>query len=153
MSGRESKESNDLFFVCSLVEYIARQTKNHRSVIVNAIGIERLQHIYNLADIYHSENIEKVSDELISYGRIQTGHFDNVSTTKYSLPTIWDIGKVYKRLIIDIAEYRNSQCYIDILIEVYNSWISRKIEDFNSSMYYENPAYIFQSYLAGDVLE
>lgn len=153
MSGRESKESNDLFFVCSLVEYIARQTKNHRSVVVNAIGKERLQHIYNLADIYHSENIDKVSDELISYGDIQTGHFDNVSTAKYTLPTIWDIGKVYKRLIIDIAENRNNYRYIDILIEVYNSWISRKIEDFNSSMYYENPAYIFQSYLAGDVLE
>lgn len=153
MSGRESKESNDLFFVCSLVEYIARQTKNHRSVVVNAIGKERLQHIYNLADIYHSENIDKVSDELISYGNIQTGHFDNVSTAKYTLPTIWDIGKVYKRLIIDIAENRNDLRYIDILIEVYNSWIARKIEDFNSSMYYENPAYIFQSYLAGDVLE
>lgn len=153
MSGRESKESNDLFFVCSLVEYIARQTKNHRSVVVNAIGKERLQHIYNLADIYHSENIDKISDELISYGDIQTGHFDNVSTAKYTLPTIWDIGKVYKRLIIDIAENRNDLRYIDILIEVYNSWIARKIEDFNSSMYYENPAYIFQSYLAGDVLE
>ena len=152
MSGRESKESNDLFFVCSLVEYIARETKNHRSVVVNAIGKEKLQHIYNLADIYHSENIDKVSDELISYGNIQTGHFDNVSTTKYTLPTIWDIGKVYKRLIIAISENRNDRSLIDILIEVYNSWISRKIEDFNSSMYYENPDYIFQSYLAGDVL-
>ena len=87
MSGRESKESNDLFFVCSLVEYIARETKNHRSVVVNAIGKEKLQHVYNLADIYHSENIDKVSE---------TGHFDNVSTAKYTLPTIWDIGKVYK---------------------------------------------------------
>jgi hypothetical protein len=152
MSGRESKESNDLFFVCSLVEYIARQTKNHRSVVVNAIGKEKLQHIYNLADIYHSENIDKVSDELISYGHIQTGYFDNVSTAKYTLPTIWDIGKVYKRLIIAIAENRNDHSPIDILIEVYNSWISRKIEDFNSSLYYENPDYIFQSYLAGDVL-
>jgi hypothetical protein len=152
MSGRESKESNDLFFVCSLVEYIARRTKNHSSVVVNAIGKERLQHIYNLADIYHSENIDKVSDELISYGNIQTGHFDNVSTAKYALPTIWDIGKVYKRLIIDIAENRNDHSPIDILIEVYNSWISRKIEDFNSSMYYESPDYIYQSYLTGDVL-
>jgi len=74
------------------------------------------------------------------------------STAKYTLPTIWDVGKVYKRLIIAIAENRNDHSPIDILIEVYNSWISRKIEDFNSSMYYENPDYIFQSYLAGDVL-
>lgn len=38
MIGREKKEHNDLFFVCSLVEYIGRKTKNHRNVVVNAIG-------------------------------------------------------------------------------------------------------------------
>ena len=42
MTGREKKEYNDLFFVCSLIEYIARKTKNHRNVVVNAIGKEKL---------------------------------------------------------------------------------------------------------------
>ena len=37
MIGRESKESNDLFFTCSLIEYIARKTKNRRAVVVNAL--------------------------------------------------------------------------------------------------------------------
>ena len=41
---------------------------------------------------------------------------------------------------------------IDALFEVYNSWLSRKIEDLNSSLYYENPGYIDQSYRHGDVL-
>jgi len=59
---------------------------------------------------------------------------------------------VYKRLIMDILNYRNTNDTIGTLIEVYNSWISRKIEDLNSSMYFENPDYIFQSYLMGDVL-
>lgn len=153
MTGREPKESNDIFFVCSLIEHIARQTKNHRSVVVNALGMDKLQHIYNLADIYHSENIDKVSDELIKAHHIETGHFDNVAAASYTTPTIWDIGKVYKRLIMDIINNRNASEPIEALIEVYNSWISRKIEDFNSSMYFENPDYIFQSYLTGDVLE
>lgn len=152
MTGREPKESNDIFFVCSLIEHIARRTKNHRSVVINALGRNKLQHIFNLADIYHSENIDKLSDELINDRNIPSGYFDNVATTHYSIPTIWDIGKVYKRLIMDIAKDRNTHDYIDILIEVYNSWISRKIEDLDSSMYYENPEYIFQSYLTGDVL-
>ena len=138
MTGREPKESNDIFFVCSLIEHIARRTKNHRSVVVNALGRDKLQHIFNLADIYHSENIDKVSDELINTCNIETGHFDNVTATSYSIPTSWDIGKVYKRLIMDINHYRNSHDPIPALIEVYNSWISRKIEDFNSSMYFEN---------------
>jgi hypothetical protein len=37
-------------------------------------------------------------------------------------------------------------------MEVYNSWLSRRIEDFNSSMYYENPDYLYQSYLKGEAL-
>jgi hypothetical protein len=111
-----------------------------------------LQHILNLADIYHSENIDKVGDELINACKIETGHFDNVTATIYSIPSIWDIGKVYKRLIIAIINNRETHDPIGVLIEVYNSWISRKIEDFNSSMYFENPEYIFQSYLTGDVL-
>ena len=152
MVGREPKESNDIFFVCSLIEYIARQTKNHRSVVVNALGKDKLKHIFNLADVYHSENIDKISNELIKTYTIETGLFNNVTASNYSIPTIWDIGKVYKRLIVDIINYRNSNDPIAILIEVYNSWLSRKIEDFNSSMFFENPDYIFQSYLAGDVL-
>lgn len=152
MTGREPKENNDIFFVCSLIEHIARRTKNHSSVVVNALGRAKLQHIFNLADIYHSENMDKVSDELINVCHIETGFFDNVMATSYSTPTIWDIGKVYKRLIMDIVANRNTSDPIGVLIEVYTSWICRKIEDFNSSMYFENPDYIFQSYLAGDVL-
>lgn len=29
--GRESKKDNDLFYTCSLIEYIARKTKNTRA--------------------------------------------------------------------------------------------------------------------------
>jgi hypothetical protein len=152
MEGREAKNSNDIFFVCSLVEHIGRKTKNHRSVVVNAIGRGKLQHIYDFADIYHSENIEKISDELIATYHIAAGYFDNIASCKYSVPTIWDIGKVYRNLIISILTSRENQQPVDILMEVHNSWISRKIEDFNSSMYYENPDYIFQTFLAGDVL-
>jgi len=153
MTGREPKENNDVFFVCSLIEHIARRTKNHRSVVVNALGIDKLQQIFNLADIYHSDNMDKVSDELIDGCKIEIGDFDNVAASHYSIPTIWDIGKVYKRLILDVVHRRNTSDFIGVLMEVYNSWISPKIENFNSSMYFENPDYIFQSYLAGDVLD
>lgn len=151
MTGREKKEYNDMFFVCSLIEYIGRKTKNHRNVIVNAIGKDKLQHIYDLADIYHSENIDKITDELVSDYQIEQGVFDNISDGQYLIPSHWDIGKVYMRLIVDICNKQNKQP-IDTLIEVYNTWLSRKIEDFNSSLYYENPAYLYQSYIEGEVL-
>ena len=151
ISEMEKKEYYDIFFVCSLIEYIGRQTKNHRNVVVNAIGKEKLQHLYDLADVYHSENIDKLSDELIAQYAIEEGRFDNVVAGKYAIPTHWDIGKVYKRLIIDVAE-KQDKGLIDALFEVYNSWLSRKIEDFNSSLYYESPGYLYESYNYGDVL-
>ncbi|MDR2467092.1 MAG: hypothetical protein LBD35_06830 [Prevotellaceae bacterium] len=151
MNGREEKSSNDLFFLCSLIEYIGRKTKNHRNVIVNAVGKERLQHIFDLADVYHCENMDKITSELIEKYGIEDGYFDNIASAQYSVPTHWDIGKVYKRLIIDVARFQNKTC-IDALTEVYNSWLSRRIENFNSSLYYENPAYIFESYKKGECL-
>jgi hypothetical protein len=151
MTGREDKNANNLFFLCSLIEYIGRKTKNHRNVVVNAIGKNKLQHILDLADIYHTENIDKLSFELIEQYNIKEGIFDNISTAVYSIPTHWDIGKVYKRLIIDISK-KEDKPVIDILTEVYNSWLSRKIEDFNGSVYYESREYLYQSYLAGENL-
>lgn len=151
MKGRENKDANNLFFLCSLIESIGRKTKNHRSVIVNAMGKDKLQHILDLADIYHNENMDKLVFELIEKHNIKDGTFDNIKQAKYAIPTHWDIGKVYKRLIIDISQ-NNAQPLIETLMEVYNSWLSRKIEDFNSSIYYESPQYLYQSYLAGDNL-
>lgn len=151
MTGREEKIANNLFFLCSLMEYIGRKTKNHRNVVVNAIGKKDLQHILDLADVYHSENIDKLTFEITEKHHIKEGVFDNIANAKYAIPTHWDIGKVYKRLIMNVHKMENRPL-IDILSEVYNSWLSRKIEDFNSSIYYESPEYLFQSYLTGESL-
>jgi len=151
MTGREDKNANNLFFLCSLIEYIGRKTKNHRNVVANAIGKTNLQQIFDLADVYHSENIDKLTFELIEKYNIENGHFDNISSARYAIPTHWDIGKVYKRLIIDVSKH-NDKPLIDTLLEIYNSWLSRKIEDFNGSIYYESPEYLLQSYLTGENL-
>ena len=66
------------------------------------------------------------------------------------MPTYWDIGKVYKRLIIMLEPEEKN--YIKRLIEVLSSWIIEKIDNYNSSMYYENPSYIYESYKQGKIL-
>lgn len=73
MTGRENPKENDLFFTCSLIEYIARKTKNKRSDIVNALGRASIEKIYDLADIYHSDNIERVSEDFIKSAEIKNG--------------------------------------------------------------------------------
>jgi hypothetical protein len=149
MIGREIKEYNDLFFVCSLIEYIARKVKSNRDTVANTIGEKELNKIFNLANVYHSENIDEISDELIAKFSIAKGNF--AAESQYSLPSHWDIGKVYKRLIIDIAKHEQID-FISALVKAYNSPISRKIENFNSSFYYENPSYIFACYNVNKVL-
>lgn len=144
-SGRESKKENDLFYICSLIDYIARKTKNIRTDVVNQLGKRNLKKIYELADVYHCDNIDRVSEDFIADANIQTGTFDNVGACKYTIPSHWDIGKVYKRLIKQVAEDEKIEV-IDALLKVYNSFISAKIDDYNSSVYYENPSYIFECF-------
>lgn len=149
--GREYSKDNDLFFTCSLIDYIARKTRNTRADVVNALGKKRLEKIYDLADVYHSDNIERLSDDFIREADIESGNFDNVKDCSYSIPSHWDIGKVYKRLIKEVAKKSGIET-IDALIEVYNSFISPKIDDYNSSMYYENPSYLSECYFENKVI-
>lgn len=150
MNGREDQKANDLFFTCSLIEYIARKTKNHRSDVVDSLGRERIKKIYELADVYHSDNIDSVSDDFIERSGLKTGNFDNVTDARYSVPSHWDIGKVYKRLILGISQSENVDV-IEALFSAYHSFVTEKIENYNSSFYYENPQYILNSYLTNSL--
>lgn len=41
--GRESKKDNDLFYTCSLIEYIARKTKNTRADIDKSARTKKIR--------------------------------------------------------------------------------------------------------------
>jgi hypothetical protein len=149
--GRMSQKDNDLFFTCALIDYIARKTKNTRTDVVNRLGKEQISKIFELAGIYHCDNPERVCDDFIESAHIETGTFDNIADCGYAVPSYWDIGKVYKRLIKMVAEDKKTDV-IDALFEVYNSFISPAIDDYNSSFYYENPLFIFECYKAKKIL-
>lgn len=150
MTGREERKENDLFFTCSLIEYIARKTKNKRSTVVNALGKTSIAKIYELADVYHSDNIDRVSDDFIKTAGITDGVFDNVVAARYAVPSHWDIGKVYKRLILGIAREKELDI-VDALLSAYNSFVSDKIDDYNSSFYYDAPQNILNAFLEGKI--
>lgn len=146
----ENQKDNDLFFVCSLIELIARKTKNTKKYIIKKLGKEKIKKIYELAEVYHSENIEKVSDELIEQCNIEIGEYDIISECKYRIPTIWELGRIYQRLIIMVNNKEEE--YIDTLLEVLSSWIIEKIDNYNSSMYFENPEYIYECYVENKII-
>ncbi|MGN0486591.1 MAG: hypothetical protein ACI4GB_05090 [Acutalibacteraceae bacterium] len=150
MTGREEKAANDLFYTCSLIDYIARKTKNKRHDVVNTLGKKRIEKILDLADIYHCDNIDRVSDDLIRESGIQDGDFDNVAAAKYTVPSHWDIGKVYKRLILGISREKGVSLS-DALLLAYNSFVSEKIDNYNSSFYYDAPDNILRAFLSGKI--
>lgn len=146
----EAQEDNDLFFTCSLIEYIARKTKNTKKDIVGKLGYEKIKKIYNLAEVYHSENIDKVADEFINNCNIERGIYNILIKKENRIPTYWEIGRVYQRLIKMVNSDINE--YINTIIEVLSSWIIEKIDNYDSSMYYENPEYIYNCYKEGCIL-
>lgn len=98
-----------------------------------------------------ADNIDRVSTDYIEDANIKNGTFDNVGMCTYSIPSHWDIGKVYKRLIKQVAETEKMDA-VEALMKVYNSFISSKIDDYNSSVYYENPSYIYECYMENKML-
>lgn len=145
-----SKEKNDLFYVCSLIEFIGRKTKNRRADIVDIIGKKEISRQFDLAEVNHCLSFDEVTDEIIEYYQITIGDFDSISNCKYSIPSVQSIGKVYSRLISNTM--LESDNIIDSIVKVFKSFISDEISDFNSSVYYSNPDYLKYSYLEGKLL-
>ena len=58
------------------------------------------------------------------------------------------MGKVYKRLTLGIAHEKGIDV-IDSLFEAYNSFVSDKTDDYNSSFYYDVPQNILNAFLDG----
>jgi len=143
-------QKNDLFYLCSLIEFIGRKTKNRRAIIVKILGKKELDRQLGLADVNHSLSFEQVSDEIIEYFNIEEGEFDSVGLCKYNVPSFQAIGKEYQRLIIDVCLEQDNT--VDVLYAVFQSFISDEISDFNSSVYYSTPEYLKYSYLEGKLL-
>ncbi len=144
------KEKDDLFYVCSLIEFIARKTKNKRGVIVNLLGESGIRKQLYDAEVNHCLTFEQVSDELIEQYQIAQGDFDTITGCKYTIPGYMDIGKLYCIMIEDCARQGEE---VEELIRLFSSFISDEISNFSSNVYYQNPSYLECSYKAGYLLD
>ena len=137
--------------MCSIIEFLGRYTKNRNHDIVVQIGKVELTRQLEAASVNHCLSFEEVADDLIEFCGIKNGEFDAVGSAKYKIPSETSIGKVYRDLILDVK--KEDQDLVDALYEVFTSFISDAISNFNSSAYYENPSYLKHSYLAGYMLD
>ena len=144
-----AKRKDDIYYVCSLIEFIARQTKNHRGAVACAIGHDGIDRLLAHAEVNHCLPFEQVADEVVAEYGISTGDFDTVQDCRYTVPGYLDIGRVYQTLVLDTMQDDAAQAILD----VFTSFLSDEISNFNSSAYYSNPDYLRCSYLEGKLLE
>ena len=145
-----TKQQNDLLYVSALIEYTGRKVHRRNADIVKIIGKEELAWQLEYADVSHSMSFEETSDELIEKFNITKGSFDTVGTCKYDVPHYIAIAGVYARLIDKLASSHDE--VVDIMYDVFTSFISDEISNFNTSTFYENPSFIYHSYLSGELL-
>ena len=143
------KRKDDIYYVCTMIEFVARVTNNHRKDVVERLTRENIEHQLRVAEVNHCLSFEQVSDEWIEQYRIPRGTFDTISNCKYQVPSVTAIGRVYQQLVIGTSE-KNEEA--QAIIDVFSSFISDEISDFNSSVYYSNPDYLRCSYKEGILL-
>ena len=143
------KQRDDIYYVCSLIEFIARKTKNHRQDVIRHFSKADVERQLRLAEVNHCLSFEQVSDELIEDYGISDGDFDTVKECRYDVPSFLSIGMLYQELVLSTMKNEDAAQGI---IDIFSSFISDEISDFNSNVYYTNPDYLRCSYLEGKML-
>ena len=145
------QDKNNVFYVCSIIEYLGRKTKNRRADVVKLLGKREIMRQLELAEVNHSLSMEQVAEELIDEFQILEGSFDSVGNSRYSIPSVSGIAKNYQRLIV--SDIKAGKLIADAFYDVFQSFISDEITDFNSSVYYSSPEYLKIPYEEGNLLK
>lgn len=144
-----NKLKDDIYYVCTMIEYVARLTDNHRKDVVKKISIKDMEHQIKVAEVNHCLSYEQVADEWIEQYKIERGNFNTIKDCRYEIPSVNAIGRVYQQLVVETTkENEEAQAIID----VFSSFISDEISNFNSNVYYSTPDYLRCSYEEGVLL-
>lgn len=138
----EEISRDDLYFVCYMIERVARRIHQRNRYVVNKIGKAGLSHLLSVAGVLHSENPLKVENDWIDEYDLQTGDYDITKVDKKlveKIPTPLEMGDVYQRLIVDTMNSKED--YADGIIRVYNNALCDVIDNYNCSAFYE-PSYV-----------
>ena len=130
----EQISENDLYFLCYMVERVARKLHQKNKYVVNSIPKEEWERLFSLANVLHCDNPLKIEAEWIEEYKLTTGNFDITDVDLElvdKIPSETQMGKVYTRLILSTLQPEED--YIDGMIRVYNDEICNTIDNYNSS--------------------
>lgn len=146
----EEITDNDLYFLCYMIERLARKLHQPNCYILNKIAKDEWVRLISLANVLHCENALKIEDEWIDEYHLEKGDFDITAVDPElvdEIPTATQMGKVYMRLILDTL--RPKEDYVEGMLRVYNDEICKTIDNYNCSAYYEPSYVITRAYNAG----
>lgn len=146
----EEIQVNDLYFMCYMIERVARRLHQKNRYVVNEIGQSGLYHLISCANVLHCENPLKVEEDWIGDYNLQSGNYDITDVDKELatiIPTPLEMGEVYQRLITDTMASKED--YVDGIMRVYNDEICDVIDNYNASAFYEPSYVIARAYQAG----
>ena len=72
----EEIQKNDLYFICYMIERVARKIHQKNRYVVNRIGKDELYHLISVANVLHAENPKDVEDDWIETYQLKKGDFD-----------------------------------------------------------------------------
>ena len=146
----EDITENDLFFVCYMIERVARKLHQPNKYVVETMGYDELYRQLSLASVLHSENPLKVENDWIEENQLEEGCFDVTNVRKdlnIHVPSATQMGKVYKRLIMSTIS--KGEDWVKALIRVYSSPICKTLDNYNTSAFFEPAPVIARAYVAG----
>ena len=146
----EEITANDLYYICYMIERVARRLHQKNRYVVNAIGKTELEHLICVANVLHCENPLQVEEDWINEYGLKAGEYDVTNVDRELveiIPTSLEMGKVYQRLISDTLQ--PGEDYVDGIIRVYNNDICEVIDNYNGSAFYEPSYVIARAYQSG----
>ena len=138
----EEIKKNDVYFICYMIERVARKLHQRNKYVVNKIGKGQLEHLISVANVLHAENPLAVEDDWIKEYDLAEGNVDVTAVDPELvtiIPSATQMGKVYQRLVYDTMQPGESE--VEGIIRVYNDEICDVIDNYNCSAYYE-PSYV-----------
>ena len=71
----DEKRKDDIYYVCTMIEFVARVTNNRRKDVIKKLSKKNIEHQLRVAEVNHCLSLEQVSDEWIEQYGITTGNY------------------------------------------------------------------------------
>lgn len=141
-------KNNDLYYVCYLMESLARHLNRYQPDIFSEISLEKLKDLFRAADVHHCLPIEQVIEEIIDMCDLQSG--DYIYKERFeSVPPVRGIGGNLTRLVQMI----NHTDYMVTLYYIYRSQWFKDHCNYNTAMFYSREEFFIERLQAEGLLD